>query len=60
MADDPVTVTQEKWQALIPVSMEAAPDLFVVQHTYTRACDGLHARGPCPPSREPIRVEVRP
>lgn len=23
------------------------------QHTYTMACDGLHAPGPCPPSQRP-------
>ena len=27
------------------------------QHTYTRACDGFHEPGPCPPSRQPVRVE---
>ena len=40
--------TQTKWQGLIPVSTEAAPDLFAAQHTYTAACDGFHAPGPCP------------
>jgi hypothetical protein len=27
------------------------------QHTYTMACDGFHAPGPCPPSQQPARVE---
>ena len=27
------------------------------QHTYTMACDGFHEPGPCPPSRQPVRVE---
>ena len=27
------------------------------QHTYTRACDGFHAPGPCPPSRQqPVQL----
>jgi hypothetical protein len=29
------------------------------QHTYTTACDGLHAPGPCPPSRQPARLDFR-
>jgi hypothetical protein len=27
------------------------------QHTYTPACAGHHAPGPCPPSQQPVRVE---
>ena len=42
---------QTKWQGLIPVSTETAPDLFMVQHTYTMACDGFHEPGPCPEHR---------
>jgi hypothetical protein len=29
------------------------------QHTFTTACDGLHAPGPCPPSRQPARLDFR-
>ena len=41
-------VARTKWQGLIPVSTEMAPDIFAAQHTYTRACDGFHPPGPCP------------
>lgn len=59
---DHVTVAGEKWQALIPVSFDAIPDLFWAQHAYTQACDGWHPPGPCPPSQWPVRVkpEVAP
>ena len=26
------------------------------QHTYTPACDGFHAGGPCPPSQAPVEI----
>ena len=28
------------------------------QHTYTRACDGHHGPGPCPPSQQPLWVQA--
>jgi hypothetical protein len=53
-----LVLTRAKRQALIPVSMEAIPDLFAAQHAYTMACDGFHPPGPCPPSRAPVRAEA--
>ena len=54
-----LVLARTKWQSLIPVSMEVAPDIHVAQHTYTSACDGLHAPGPCPPSQQPAPVQLR-
>jgi len=30
------------------------------QHTYTAACAGFHAPGPCPPSQQPVTVRLGP
>jgi hypothetical protein len=39
--------------AITPIGWQGA-----AQHTHTAACDGLHAPGPCPPSRQPVHVET--
>lgn len=35
---------------------QAANMTWPAQHTYTRACDGLHPPGPCPGTEEPLKI----
>lgn len=39
--------------AITPAGWQGA-----AQHTYTMACDGLHAPGPCPERQQPYTVHI--